>query len=82
MMPSEHLNLPDPILPRSYVDRGARSLEVLSLLLCLKIRYHPRIVILRGNHEDQALNMVYGFQSECFRRLDEKDASNVLSACW
>ena len=76
------VNICNYVFAGDLVDRGARSLEVLSLLLCLKIRYHPRIVILRGNHEDQSLNMVYGFRNECVRRLGEKDASNVLSTCW
>ena len=45
-----------------FVDRGAHSLETATLLFCLKLRYHPHVVILRGNHEDAAINKVFFFR--------------------
>ena len=55
-----------------YVDRGKQSLECLLLLLCLKIKFPEKIFLLRGNHESEALNKIYGFFDECKRRLSIK----------
>lgn len=52
-----------------FVDRGAHSLEVLTVLLCLKIRYHPRVVLVRGNHEAEYANKAYGFHDELKARV-------------
>lgn len=51
-----------------YVDRGLFSVETISLLVCLKLRYPQRVHLIRGNHESRGVTQSYGFYTECSRK--------------
>eukprot|EP00796_Vickermania_ingenoplastis_P001007 gene1007-599_t len=55
-----------------YVDRGSRSIEVIVTLMALKIVCPSHMTLLRGNHEDEQIMVLYGFFDECKRRYSTK----------
>lgn len=51
-----------------YVDRGEYQIENIAYLLAYKLRYPEKIVLLRGNHETEEMNLSYGFYMEVMFR--------------
>lgn len=64
-----------------FVDRGYYGVEVTYVLMRLKIANPDKVFLVRGNHEDIAINAQYhdkGFKGE----LDYKFANNTLTCTW
>jgi protein phosphatase len=54
-----------------YVDRGPEQLRNILLLLQQKLSFPDRIVLLRGNHETQEVNVSYGFYAELMKEYGD-----------
>jgi len=58
-----------------FVDRGDHSVETITLLCLLKLKYPHLITMIRGNHETRTVSQTYGFYVECQKKFGTLD-------CW
>lgn len=70
-----------------YVDRGPHSVEVIAYLFSLKVLAPSKVTLLRGNHEDSAVNhdvSLYGatsFRYQCRQLFGELLGEEVWLRC-
>jgi serine/threonine-protein phosphatase PP1 catalytic subunit len=64
-----------------YVDRGLQNIETICLMFAFKVKYPENFFMLRGNHESQSINRIYGFFDECKRRFSVK-LWKIFSDCF
>jgi diadenosine tetraphosphatase ApaH/serine/threonine PP2A family protein phosphatase len=62
------------------VDRGPNSVEALTTLFALKIRFKGNVILLKGNHELPDVNFRYGFKDEV-RRKYQPHGNEVYELC-
>lgn len=63
-----------------YVDRGCFGVEVALLLMCFKLRYPHKIVMLRGNHECRHLTAYFNFKREVMYKYSLQVYNAMVSA--
>ncbi|KAF5404420.1 Serine/threonine-protein phosphatase [Paragonimus heterotremus] len=72
-----------------FVDRGYKSVEVLTVILAAFLVYPKYVIVNRGNHEDTAVNQQFGFKKELswkYRASTQKhafynDESSITQLC-
>ncbi|KAI6170047.1 Metallophosphoesterase domain containing protein [Aphelenchoides besseyi] len=72
-----HVNQRNFLFLGDYADRGVQGVEVICFLLVNKIRFPSKCFMLRGNHEDYNISMVYGLLDECLMKYGEKIGQRV-----
>jgi serine/threonine-protein phosphatase with EF-hands len=54
-----------------FVDRGSMGLEIILILMSLHVAMPGSVFLNRGNHEDEPISKVYGFENECREKYDD-----------
>ncbi|KAA3676812.1 serine/threonine-protein phosphatase with EF-hands [Paragonimus westermani] len=61
-----------------FVDRGYKSVEVLTLILAAFLVYPKHVIVNRGNHEDTVVNQQFGFKKELCWKYPASTQKSVL----
>jgi len=61
-----------------FVDRGAHQLAVVGILFALKVAFPNDVFLVRGNHEEKAMNEKYGFHKECMDHMGKSWGKKVF----
>lgn len=67
------------ILLGDYADRGNHGLETFLLLILLKEKNPDQVFLLKGNHDESKLSMLYGFAKELCLKLSIKSNNSLKS---
>jgi hypothetical protein len=63
-----------------YTDRGVYGTEVVYTLMRLKLANPERVILIRGNHEDQQITRYYGFDTEFYNKFSDV-STQAQQAC-
>ena len=55
-----------------YVNHGTNSIEVMTLVLCMKLIAPNQVFLLRGSNETPEMTKINGFKDECLNQFDEE----------
>ncbi|KAI6207124.1 Serine/threonine-protein phosphatase [Aphelenchoides besseyi] len=72
-----HVNQRNFLFLGDYADREVQGVEVIRFLLVNKIRFLSKYFVLRVNHKDYNISMVYGLLDECLMKYEEKICQRV-----
>ncbi|MHA1611996.1 MAG: metallophosphoesterase family protein [Promethearchaeota archaeon] len=63
-----------------FVDRGEFGFLSLMYLIAMSLAWPDRVILLRGNHEDMSLNLIFGFYQELQRYFQNADIFEAICA--
>lgn len=62
-----------------YVDRGEFSIECITLLFALMLKYPDCVYLLRGNHEFKEVNKHYGLYEQIMKKYNNESLYELLN---
>lgn len=65
----------------NFIGNMEHSLEMFTLLMCLKLRYHPRVIILRGRNEMSNSSSLKRLREDTLSCLGIRDGKQYFEEC-